>query len=178
VDTFLDCLGPVAEVSAFTTQIGHRDYLPPGVEDSAVAILRFKTGALGLIDSKWGQVGPAPVRMSYHGTQGTLVSSTRGTELFSTASPTPPAGWEPVDMATYGHFYGQAAGLQGWRLPPTRTSGDSRGSVEPRYFVDALLGKHEISGPTSPRMARDTQEVIEAVYRSAETGRAVTLPLQ
>jgi hypothetical protein len=80
-------------------------------------------------------------------------------------------------MATFGHFYGQAPGLQGWRLPPGTAAGDSRGSVEPRYFVDALLGKHTITGPTSPRTARDTQEVIEAVYRSAETGKAMTLPL-
>lgn len=177
IDTFLDYLGPIAEVSAFTAQIGHRDYLPAGVEDSAVAILRFRTGALGIIDSKWGQVGPAPVRMSYHGTRGTLTQSVRGTELFSTATPTPPAGWEAIDIAAIGDFYGQAPGLQGWRLPPQPTSGDSRGAVEPRYFVDAVLGKHPITGPTSPRVARDTQEVIEAVYRSAATGRAVALPL-
>ena len=177
VDTFLDCLGPVAEVSAFTAQIGHRDYLPPDVEDSAVAILRFRSGALGIIDSKWGQVGPAPVRLSYHGTHGSLVHSVRGTELYSTLRPAPPAGWEPIDLAAIGHFYGQAAGLQGWRLPPAQSAGDSRGAVEPRYFVDALLGKHTIAGPTSPTLARDVQEVIEAVYRSAATGRAVSLPL-
>jgi predicted dehydrogenase len=177
IDTFLDCLGPIAEVSAFTTQIGHRDYLPPDVEDAAVAMLRFKSGALGVIDSKWGQVGPSPVRLSYHGTQGTLVQSVRGTELFSTAKPTPPTGWEPLDMATFGFYYGQAPGMQGWRLAPDTSTGDSRGAVEPRYFVDALLGKHAITGPTSPRVARDVQEVIEAVYRSAETGRAVSLPM-
>jgi len=38
VDTFLDYLGPISEVSAFTAQIGHRDYLPADVEDNAVAI--------------------------------------------------------------------------------------------------------------------------------------------
>jgi predicted dehydrogenase len=177
VDTFLDCLGPVAEVSAFTAQIGHRDYLPPDVEDSAVALLKFRSGALGIIDSKWGQVGSAPVRLSYHGTHGSLVHSVRGTELYSTLRPAPPADWEPIDIAAIGHFYGQAKGLQGWRLPPHQSAGDSRGAVEPRYFVDALLGRHAITGPTSPRLARDTQEVIEAAYRSAATGRAVSLPL-
>ncbi len=176
VDMFLDYLGPIAEVSAFTAQIGHRDYLPPGVEDSAVAILRFRSGALGIIDSKWGQVGPAPVRCSFHGTHGSLVQSVRGTELYSTVQP-PPADWTPIDIAAIGHFYGQAAGLKGWRLAPHKTTGDSRGAVEPRYFVDALLGKHRIEGPTSPRLARDVQEVIEAVYRSAKTGQAITLPL-
>ena len=62
VDAFVDYLGPITEVSAFTTQMGHRDYLPPDVEDNSVAILRFANGALGVIDAKWGQIGPPPVR--------------------------------------------------------------------------------------------------------------------
>jgi predicted dehydrogenase len=44
--------------------------------------------------------------------------------------------------------------------------------------VDAVLQGRPIEGAASPRVARDTQEVIEAVYRSAENGRAVRLPLQ
>src|SRR6266542_750570 len=69
---FVDRLGKVAEVSAFTAQIGHHSYLPADVEDNAVAILRFASGALGLIDAKWGQAGPAPLFTSYHGVDGTL----------------------------------------------------------------------------------------------------------
>ncbi|MGH2368710.1 MAG: Gfo/Idh/MocA family protein, partial [Chloroflexota bacterium] len=48
VDGFVDYLGAVTEVSAFTAQIGHRDYLPADVEDNSVAILRFAGGALGV----------------------------------------------------------------------------------------------------------------------------------
>jgi predicted dehydrogenase len=55
VDGFVDILGAVTEVSAFTAQMGHRGYLPPDVEDNAVAILRFANGTLGVIDSKWGR---------------------------------------------------------------------------------------------------------------------------
>jgi predicted dehydrogenase len=58
VDAFLDYLGPITEVSAFTAQMGHRDYLPPDVEDNSVAILRFASGALGVIDAKWGADRP------------------------------------------------------------------------------------------------------------------------
>src|SRR5947209_1592861 len=47
VDAFVDYLGAVTEVSAFTAQMGHRGYLPADVEDNAVAILRFANGALG-----------------------------------------------------------------------------------------------------------------------------------
>src|SRR5207249_9158095 len=58
----------------------HRDYLPSDVEDNSVAILRFASGALGVIDAKWGQVGPAPVRTSFHGTRGTLTNGPNRSE--------------------------------------------------------------------------------------------------
>src|SRR5207248_3772717 len=59
LDGFVDYLGPIAEVSAFTAPIAataggsrrHRDYLPHDVEDNSVAILRFANGALGVIDA-------------------------------------------------------------------------------------------------------------------------------
>jgi len=175
VDTFLDYLGPISEVSAFTAQIGHRDYLPADVEDNAVAIVRFASGALGVIDSKWGQVGPAPVRTSYHGTHGTIISGLRGTEIYSAAITTAPEGWTPIN-AEQGEHGPALEGLHGWAAPLART-GYGAGSSEQRYFVDCLLSRRPVQGAVSPRAARDTQEVIEAVYRSATLGRAVQLPL-
>jgi predicted dehydrogenase len=177
VDTFLDNLGPVTEVSAFTTQMGHRDYLPSDVEDNSVAILRFANGALGVIDSKWGQIGPAPVRTSYHGVQGTITNGPNGTELYSTTGPSVPEGWEPIELLTGASSYRTPANLRGWRTTGSRVAGAGRGGREQRYFVDCLLQQRPIEGAASPRVARDAQEVIEAVYRSAEQGRAVRLPL-
>jgi predicted dehydrogenase len=175
VDCFVDYLGAIEEVSAFTAQIGHRDYLPRDVEDNSVAIVRFAGGALGVIDSKWGQVGPAPVRTSFHGVQGTLINGPGGTELFSTADPSVPEGWEPVDVPV-GRGRGPA-NLRGWRAANGRPAGAGSGGLEQRYFVDCLLNRRPVEGAASPQVARDTQEVIEAVYRSAATGRAVRLPL-
>jgi predicted dehydrogenase len=171
VDGFVDSLGSIAEVSAFTAQIGYRDYLPAGVEDNAVAILRFASGALGVIDAKWGQVGPAPVRSSYHGSQGTLTNGPHGTELYSTAGAAPPAGWEPIAAAA------QAGQVRGWRAPTQTAAGSGRGGAEQRFFVDCLLNKRPVEGAASPRVARHVQEVIEAVYRSASSGQSVRLPL-
>jgi predicted dehydrogenase len=187
VDGFVDYLGAVNEASAFTAQIGgaaergeskrHREYLPPDVEDNSVAILRFASGALGVIDAKWGQVGPAPVRTSYHGTRGTLTNGPAGTELYSTASPAVPPDWERAAVPA-GRGGGRAPEhLRAWRAPSGRDAGAGRGGREQRYFVDCLLEGRPIEGAASPRVARDTQEVIEAVYRSAESGRAVRLPL-
>jgi predicted dehydrogenase len=178
VDTFLDTIGAITEVSAFTAQMGHRDYLPADVEDNAVAILRFANGALGVIDSKWGQIGPPPVRTSYHGVQGTLTSGPAGTELFSTAGTAAPEGWTPVELASRAGMFRAPDNLKGWRAPDLPASGQGRGGLEQRYFVDCLLNQRPIQGATSPRLARDAQEVIEAVYRSAELGRAVRLPLE
>lgn len=178
VDAFVDYLGAVTEVSAFTAQMGHRSYLPPDVEDNAVAILRFANGGLGVIDSKWGQIGPPPVRTSYHGVQGTITNGPGGTELYTTANPAVPEGWEPIELPAQTGSHRAPAGLRGWRAPSLSTSGAGRGGREQRYFVDWVLNRRPIEGAASPRVARAAQEVIEAVYRSAELERAVRLPLE
>ncbi|HEV8634448.1 MAG TPA: Gfo/Idh/MocA family oxidoreductase, partial [Chloroflexota bacterium] len=171
LDGFVDYLGQISEVSAFTAQIGHRDYLPPDVEDNSVAIVRFASGALGVLDSKWGQVGPAPVRTSFHGAQGTITSGTAGTELYSTAAPKVPAEWRPIGMADVPGHGRRLPGLAGWRAqaPPRGQTGS--GGAEQRAFVQHVLAGKRIEGPAGPRIARDVQAVIEAVYRSAESGK-------
>jgi predicted dehydrogenase len=175
LDGFVDCVGPISEVSAFTAQIGHRDYLPPDVEDNSVAILRFANGALGVIDAKWGQVGPAPLRTSFHGTQGTIVTGPRGTELYSTASPSVPASWEPIDA---GAGHGRVPeGLRGWRASDVPRSQTGSAGPEQRYFVDCVLAGEQVEGAASATTARAVQEAIEAVYRSAQSGQAVRLPM-
>jgi len=157
VSTFLDYLGEVEEVSSFMTQMGWRDYLPPDVEDNSVTILRFKSGALGVIDSKWGQIGPMPFGNSYHGTEGTITTSWTSLSIYS-RKVLPPE-------------------LLGWvELPVGREPRPGVGS-EAEYFVNCLLEDRPIEGAVSPRGARAAQEVIEAAYRSAETGQVVKLPL-
>jgi predicted dehydrogenase len=177
IDGFLDYLGSVTEVSAFTAQIGYRDYLPANVEDNAVAILRFASGALGVVDSKWGQVGPAPVRTSYHGSRGTLINGPAGSELYSTAEPASPAGWELLDLTGRPGHGRTPANLRGWRAPAGPIPGSGSGGAEQRYFVDCLLNGRPIEGAASPRVARDAQEVIEAAYRSADSGQSIRLPI-
>ena len=159
LSTFLDYLGPVVEVSAFMTQIGFRDYLPPDVEDNSVAILRFESGALGVLDSKWGQIGPMPLRSSFHGTEGTIMASRSSLNIYSRQV-------LPAD-------------LQGWVEISGGRGRSPRPGVgsEPEHFVNCLLEGKPLGGPVSPRGARATQEVIEAAYRSANTGQVVKLPL-
>ena len=151
-------------MSAFTAQMGHRDYLPAEVEDNAVAILRFAGGALGVIDSKWGQIGPPPVRTSFHGVRGTITSGPGGTELYSTAQPAVPEGWEPIEPLPSVGMFAAPAELRGWRAPSLPSSSAGRGGREQRYFVDCLLQRRPSpyvlpsrrgGGPDTHRLRRD-----------------------
>jgi predicted dehydrogenase len=177
VDSFVDQLGPVAEVSAFTTQMGVRDYLPPGIEDNAVATLRFRNGALGLLDVKWGQIGPAPVLTSYHGTTGTLSNPPGRWELYSTAEVvTPPDGWQPVEAAASAGLHGPISnGLRGWRREAPRHRSAGRGGSEQEWFVDRIRSGEPIDGAVGIEVALHTQAVIEAAYESAGSGCAVAV---
>jgi len=157
LSAMLDYLGEVEEVSAFTTQMGNKDYLPPDVEDNSVAILRFRSGALGVIDAVWGQVGRMPFLGAYHGTEGTITTGFTELSLFSRKL--------------------LSQDLQGWvRLSMGRTPRPDVGT-EAERFVNTVLEDRPFEGPVSASGARAVQEVIEAVYRSAETGDVVRLPL-
>jgi len=157
VSTMVDCLGEAEEVSAFTTQMGIRDYLPPDVEDNSVAILRFKSGALGIIDAKWGQVGGMAFRSSYHGTEGTITASRTELRVYSRKV--------------------LRADLQGWVGIPMGRAPRPGVGTEAECFVNYVLEGKPFEGAVSVSGARAAQEVIEAVYLSAETGKVVKLPL-
>jgi predicted dehydrogenase len=195
ISAFLDVVGPVVEVNAFFGVTGASPNLPPGVEENAVAILRFANGALGVLDTRWGQVGPAPVRTSYHGSGGTVLTSGNplapGTELFSTQDIVPPSGWGsseipehvvhrsielPIGLPPARGATRPRPAMRGWRAPE-RPSTAGSGGAEQRYFVELILAGATIEGAGSPRAARDTQEVIEAAYLAAVEGRSVRLPL-
>lgn len=156
ISTFMDYLGPITEVSAFMNQQGWRDYLDVDVEDNSVAILKFASGALGMIDSKWGQIGRMPFSQSFHGTEGTLLSGFDSLRVYTRIG-------VPKDM-------------QGWIDVPTPR--EPRGTFEAKRFIDTVLAGGDFESVISPEGARDVQEVIEAAYISAEKGEIVKLPLK
>ena len=148
ISAMIDNLGPITDVSAFMNQQGWRDYLAPDVEDNSVAILKFASGALGMIDSRWGQIGRLPYAQSYHGTDGTIQQ-----------------GWESVSIYSRRSLPGD---MQGWlEVPMPR---DPRGEAEAAHFVDTVLAGGDFAGVLSLEGARDVQAVIEAGYVSAERG--------
>ena len=63
-----------------------------------------------------------------------------------------------------------------WRtIPLPYESG--QGGAEQRYFTETILAGKKIEGAVTVEMGRATHEIIEAAYRSTETGRTIELPL-
>ena len=117
ISAMIDILGPITDVSAMLAQQGWRDYLAPDIEDNSVAIIRFESGALGMLASRWGQIGRLPYMQTWHGTDGTIEQG------YATA-----------------HIYSRRdvpANMLGWleaQIPP-----EARGMAEAAHFVDTVL---------------------------------------
>jgi predicted dehydrogenase len=158
--TLVSYLGPVARISGFAATVNPQ--IPADIEDNTAAIVQHAGGALAAIDTRWGQVGPTPLRYSFHGTTGTLSVHSDRYELV-TAGAQGPVGWEPITAPP---------GLTGWRYEVTpRTSYDS----EAAHFVAALRDGAPLRETVTAASALHVQRVIDAYYESVATGLAVTV---
>jgi UDP-N-acetyl-2-amino-2-deoxyglucuronate dehydrogenase len=70
VDMLQWCMGPIVSVQALTTNARHKNI---EVEDTAVAILKFASGALGTIECSTATYPGALKRLEIMGTSGTVV---------------------------------------------------------------------------------------------------------
>lgn len=68
IDLLLWLLGPTTEVCASTAILRH----PIGVEDTATALLRFESGALGVLDASTSALQPLPATLELHGEKGSI----------------------------------------------------------------------------------------------------------
>jgi predicted dehydrogenase len=164
VDLLAWLMGPVEEVMAHTATIAHQRI---AVEDAAVASVRFASGALGTIEATTAAYPGYLKRIEIHGDAGSAAieeedivrwdfakkhrrDATVEREMKSRHS----TGGGASDPAAIGH-HGHAAQF--------------------RDVVEAIGSNREpaINGPEGRRSV----EIILAIYKSAETGRAVKLPL-
>jgi len=167
VDVLQWLAGPIAELSAYAGLLAHKRI---EVEDAAVAALRFKSGALGLLLGSTAMYPGDSNEIHISGQRGT--ARLRGGHLVT---------WqfdkdEPEDAQRRVDFG-----------PPANESGKG-GASDPRAisftghqrqfenFVRALDGKEKLLVDGSE--ARKAVEIILAVYQSALTRKAVKLPLK
>jgi UDP-N-acetyl-2-amino-2-deoxyglucuronate dehydrogenase len=164
VDLLTWLMGPVVEIRALTATLAHQRI---EVEDVAVAGLRFENGALGTIEASTAVYPGFLKKIEIHGSDGSAVleeedirhwdftkKTARDRTLLDRMAGKTKTGGGAADPAAIGH-HGHAALFQD--------------------FLQAIKsGKQPaVNGPEGRRSV----EIILAIYKSAETGKAISLPL-
>ncbi|MDR1931606.1 MAG: Gfo/Idh/MocA family oxidoreductase [Spirochaetales bacterium] len=156
-------MGPVESVRACSARLGHERI---EVEDAAVAAVRFKNGALGVIEGSTAVYPGFPKRIEISGVGGTAILEEESLLSWQFMDELPEDGSIRekfrVKPGTGGAADPAAIGHHGHRA----------------QFADIVnaLGagkKTSIDG----HEARKAVEIILAIYKSAETGKEVKLPL-
>ena len=165
VDLLTWLMGPVAEVRAQTALAAHQRI---AVEDVAIATLRFANGALGVIEASTAIYPGYLKRIEIHGSTGSAMM-------------------EEEDLVKWDFAKRKARDKGIEQKMAGRVSGGG-GAADPaaighhghaRQFADVVKAINKgtrplVDGPEGRRSV----EVILAIYKSAETGRAVQLPLK
>jgi UDP-N-acetyl-2-amino-2-deoxyglucuronate dehydrogenase len=165
VDLLTWLMGPVAELTASTATLAH-DRIE--VEDVATASLRFSNGALGVIEATTAAFPGALKRIEVHGSHGSAVIEEEDIKA-----------WEFAKMTARDKKIASEFDRR------TKTGG---GAADPlaighaahaHQFRDVLKA---IKNRTSPSIdgyeGRRSVEIILAIYKAAETGKAIQLPLK
>jgi len=162
VDLIHWLMGDVESIQAMTGCLAHERI---EVEDTAVATLRFKNGALGVIEATTGAYPGLLKRTEVHGDRGS-------------------ARVEQDDITLWDF----AEKLPGDEERVSRKQTLSGGAADPKDISHAGHREqltdflHAIDSGGSPRVdgrdGRKAVEIIRALYRSAKTGQPVKLPLE
>jgi UDP-N-acetyl-2-amino-2-deoxyglucuronate dehydrogenase len=162
VDLLLWLMGPVTQLSGFTATLAHERI---EVEDTAVACLRFASGALGVIQATTSVYPGLPKTVSIHGDRGSVVIQ-QDDVLRWDLSP------ETEEDRRVRERFAQRTGASGGASNPAAIShvGHARQLAD---FVEAVQsGRPPL---VDGREGRRAVEVIAGIYRSAAEGRTITL---
>jgi UDP-N-acetyl-2-amino-2-deoxyglucuronate dehydrogenase len=164
VDLLTWLMGPVAEIRAQMALLAHQRI---AVEDTAVATLRFANGALGVIEASTAIYPGYLKRIEIHGSDGSAMMEEEDLVKWDFAAK------RPQDAAILKTMAQRKSGGGGAADPAAI---GHHGHT--RQFADVLRA---IQRGTSPAIdgpeGRRSVEVILAIYKAAETGRAIRLPL-
>jgi predicted dehydrogenase len=163
IDLLLYFMGRVKRVMAQTTRVLHQGI---EVEDLATAMLEFESGAFGVIEGSTATWPGHSARVEIHGTQGSVVTEDGKITRWQFAKS------KPADAKILAAIGGESelGSGAGDPLKSLKAEGHRR---QIQDFSDAIRKgrKPFIDG----REGRLAVELIEAIYKSAATGKAVTL---
>ena len=174
VDLLLHLAGPVESVSAQTRTAAHERL---EVEDIAVAVLTFKSGAVGVLSASTAAYPGYPVRIELFGTEGTLIMEGDRLKEMHFKNGEEYIGEEAASDALSVARGGTASLREEAR---DRNASANSGAVwgdahrmQIEEFVNAVQENREpaVNGHTG----RAAVALVSAVYESAKIGRAIPL---
>jgi len=165
VDLLYWLMGEVESVSALTATLAHERI---EVEDTAVAVLRFKSGALGVIEAATSAYPGLSKRTEIHGDRGSVRVEQDDITLWEFQEKVPSDNDILAGMAK--------AGSQGGGSDPRGISHEGHRDQLTDFLQAIDTGRPPL---VDGREGRKSVEIIRAIYQSARQGGApVTLPLQ
>jgi predicted dehydrogenase len=164
VDLLQWLMGPVAEIRAYTATLAHERI---AVEDTAVASLRFESGALGTIEATTAAWPGYLKRIELHGSQGSAMIEEEDIVKWDFAKK------DRADAAILRQM-AQGKSTGGGAADPAAI-GHQAHAKQFRDFVESIQrGRPPL---IDGREGRRAVEIILAIYHSAATGKPVKLPL-
>ncbi|MCL5972502.1 MAG: Gfo/Idh/MocA family oxidoreductase, partial [Firmicutes bacterium] len=153
IDLLAWLIGPVESVRAYSARRFHAIE----AEDSAVAVMKFQSGALGVIEGTTVAYPGLTTRLEIMGSRGSLRIEDDTLDYLYTAQPSD-------NMGDYGK---RQPSLPALSLPLVGFA------AQLQDLVDSIDQQRppEVTG----EVARQPVELIQAIYRAAQTGQEVTL---
>jgi len=165
VDLLYSFMGNVAEVSGATATLAHKRI---EVEDVGVATLRFKNGALGVMEATTAAHPGLLKKIEIHGTDGTVIAEQDDILMWEFAKKS------SGDAALRRRFAQKTSGSGGASDPAAISYVGHQKQLADFIRAIRTRGRPLVDGAEG----RKSVEIILAIYKSAWTGRHVTLPLK
>jgi predicted dehydrogenase len=165
VDLLTWLMGPVVEVTAHTATLAHERI---AVEDTAVATLRFANGALGVIEASTAAYPGYLKRIEIHGSQGTAIMEEEDIKAWDFAKK------QRADEAIHKRM-AEHRSTGGGASDPSAI-GHHGHALQFADLLDAV--KKRRTPAVDGTEGRRSVEIILAIYKSAEIGKTVKLPLK
>jgi UDP-N-acetyl-2-amino-2-deoxyglucuronate dehydrogenase len=163
VDLLLWMMGSAALVSGFTATLAHERI---EVEDTAVAVIRFKSGALGVIQATTSVHPGYPKTISIHGDRGSAAIEQDDVLRWDFTPET------EADLAMKARFSTKASASGGSADPKAISHEGHRRQLAD--FIEAVRSKRppKVDG----KEGKKAVDLICAIYESNRTGKAVEVP--
>lgn len=162
VDLLYWLMGDVAELSGFTATLAHERI---EVEDVGVATLRFKSGALGVIEATTSAFPGLLKKTEIHGTKGSAIVEQDDILLWSFEQDA------PEDAAIRERFSQKKSGTGGASNPSAISYLGHQKQLEDLVQAIKTGTKPLIDG----HEGRKSVEIILAIYESSKTGQSIKL---